>query len=401
MTRIRTILSAVAGAVIGAHIGISPAPELLAVTAILPLLWCIAGSRLSAFALAIAYYLTAARGVPLGAATFFGDGRPNALALGVMLWCLSSVALAAPWALLWSGNKSIPPKILRLCAVSIVISIPPIGLFGWASPLLASGILFPRTSWLGIAAMTVLPPIIARATKMRNVVSVMFPCAFIIYICVQAYIMPFCVISPAGFTALNTHHAKSASGSAHFTDAFIRTTDIVDDILVQKAAYILLPETIAGAWTHASKQLWLPVGEYLAKRGQTLIVGAEIYDENLQYDNCMIFLGKDNNPIYRQRVPVPISMWRPFGGKGTAYAHWLNDGSVTLADGRIAICLLCYEQYIAWPVLFSMFHGKANILICASNLWWSNNTSIPNIQIQSSRSLAALFGLTYISATNS
>ena len=400
MTFIKTITFASAGAAIGVHIGASPAPELLAVTAFLPFLWCVAGSRLSAFALAIAYYLAAARGVPLGAATFFGDGRTNTLALGVLLWCISSAALSAPWTLLWSANQCIPQKIFRLFSVYIFITIPPIGLSGWASPLLASGILFPHTSWLGIASMTVLPPVLAKAAKTRNVVSVMLPYFFIIYICLQAYIMPFSVKPPAGFTALNTHHAKSASGSAHFTDTFIRTTDVVDDILEQKSAYILLPETIAGAWTHASMQLWLPVGGYLAKRGQTLIIGAEIYDKNLKYDNCMIFLGKDDAPIYRQRVPVPISMWRPFGGKGTANAYWLDDGRIQLKDGRIAVCLLCYEQYIAWPILLSMLKGKADILICSANQWWSRDTSIPNIQIQSSKSWCSLFGLRYVSATN-
>lgn len=212
--------------------------------------------------------------------------------------------------------------------------------------------------------------------------------------------MPLDTQYPTGFTALDTHHSKSASGSARFTDAFIRSTDVFDWVISQKSPYILLPETIAGTWNRASRQLWLPLGRYLKKYGQTLILGAEIYDDILKYDNCMIFLGKDHAPIYRQRVPVPFSMWRPLGGEGTANAHWFDGGRITLEDGRIVVCLLCYEQYIAWPVLLSMLHGKADMLICASNQWWSKDTCIPNIQIQSSASWASLFDLSYISATN-
>lgn len=229
----------------------------------------------------------------------------------------------------------------------------------------------------------------------------MLPCAFIFYVLIRAYIMPLDIQSPTGFIALDTHHAKLASGSAHFTDVFIRSTGVFNWVISQKSPYILLPETIAGTWNRASRQLWLPLGRYLEKRGQTLILGGEIYDDSLKYDNCMIFLGEDGTPLYRQRVPVPISMWRPFGGKGTANAHWLNDGRIQLKDGRTAVCLLCYEQYIVWPVLLSMLHGKADMLICASNQWWSKDTCIPNIQIQSSASWASLFSLSYISATNS
>lgn len=334
----------------------------------LPLFWSCAPSRYSAAVLAAAYYLAAARGVPLGAATFFGDGNSHSLLLGTILWLSSSAALALPWTILWRERDNILRQMLRLAAVYILITIPPIGLFGWVSPLLAAGVLFPRGAWLGIAAMTLVPTIFHtfRQSK-RKVVSVMLPCACVIYIALCAYIIPFNISSPGGFTALDTHHSKSASGSAHFTDAFIRSTDVFDCVILQNTPYILLPETIAGTWNRASKQLWLPLGRYLEKHGQTLVLGAEIYDHTLKYDNCMIFLGKDNTPIYRQRVPVPISMWRPFGGKGTAKAHWLDDGRITLLDGMTAVCLLCYEQYIAWPILLSMLHGKADILLCASN----------------------------------
>lgn len=392
---------ALIGAAIGLHVGFSDDPRLLAATAMIPVLWHFAPSRYAAAALAIAYYLAAARGVPQGAATFFGDGNTHSLLLGITLWLASSAVLALPWGALWQKRTTTFNQALRLFTIYTLITIPPIGLFGWASPLLAAGILFPNFSWLGLAAMTAAPAVFHTiCSSKRKVVSATLPCVFVIYIALRAYIIPIDIQTPDGFTALNTHHAKSASGSARFTDSFIRTTDIINRVISQKTSYILLPETLAGAWTKASRQLWLPIGEYMAKQGQTLIVGAEIYDKKQKYDNCMIFLGKDHTPIYRQRVPVPISMWRPFGGKGTANAHWLDSGLVTLADGRTASCLICYEQYITWPMLLSMLHGKADILICTSNQWWSRDTSIPNIREQSAKSWSALFGVDYISATN-
>lgn len=388
------------GFALGLHFGLSANPALLAATIFMPLAWLFAPSRLHAVLVAIVYYATVARGVPKGAAIFFGDGTPNAYIFGTLLWLSSSAALAAPWALLWSDKATFKGKILRLAAAYFFVTIPPIGLFGWGSPLLSAGVIFPNASWLGLAAPIILPPLLQKLLRRKEKVGTALSVCFMLFVLAKAYILPFSIQTPEGFAALDTHHAKAASGSIRFTDAFIRTTDTIPRVIEQTEPYILLPETLAGAWTKASQLLWRPVGDYLAKKGQTLILGTEIYNEDGKYDNCMIFLGADDKPIYRQRVPVPVSMWLPFGGVGTANAYWFDNGHLKLKDGRKAVILLCYEQYLAWPILLSMLNGKADVLITSANQWWSKGTSIPNIQIQSSKSWAKLFSLEYISATN-
>lgn len=374
-------------------------PRLLVFTLSIPIFWSEAPSKIAAFAMILCYYLTAARGVPSGAAVFFG-GAPSAHLSGFLLWCSSSVALAAPWALLRPKAKSsFYDTYMRQLLIYLIITVPPIGLFGWASPLLAAGFLFPGYGWAGLGLYAALPAIIKPLPRNARAVSY----SILFFLAISAFLRPLNIPSPEGFTSLNTSYGRAASGSARFTDGFIRSTDIFKRVMKEKNQYILLPETLAGTYNKASEQLWAPLGAFAASRGQTLLVGGEIYDEDLKYDNCMIFLGADAGKAFKQRVPVPFSMWRPFGGAGTANAYWFDDGVIMLADGRIALCLICYEQYLAWPVLRTMLpiSPRPEMLIASANQWWSRQTCIPQIQHQSASSWAMLFNLSFISPTNS
>lgn len=372
-------------------------PRLLVFTLLIPILWSEAPTKMAAFALSFCYYLAAARGVPSGAAVFFG-GAPCAQAFGVLLWLSSSVALAVPWAIFSPSTMAFRATFLHILAIYTLITVPPIGLFGWASPLLAAGFLFPGCGWVGLLLYVAIPAAVKPFPRTARLVSYFFLLLF----AASAFSQPLNIGTPKGFTALNTAYGKAASGSAHFTDGFIRSTDIFKRIMKEKGLYILLPETLAGTYNKASEELWAPLGAYVAARGQTLILGGEIYDENLKYDNCMIFLGADGGKAFRQRVPVPFSMWRPFGGSGTANAYWFDKGVIMLADGRSALCLICYEQYLAWPVLWTMLSAfpRPEILIASANQWWSRQTCIPKIQHQSASSWAMLFRFALISATN-
>lgn len=172
-------------------------------------------------------------------------------------------------------------------------------------------------------------------------------------------------------------------------------------ILQYDTPFILVPETIAGYWTPATQTLWRPVAEELKMRKQTLILGTEILDKDLKYDNSLLFLGHIEGISYRQRVPVPFSMWRSFGGVGTANAYWWESGLVQVDEKTTAAMLICYEQFLAWPFLRSMMTtSRVDLLVTAANQWWSRETCIPNIERQYAFSWALLFDLPLITARN-
>lgn len=388
--------SLLAGAAVGYMSHGHLRPELLAFTALVPIVWSFSRDRASAGLFIFMYYLLAARGIPAGGAVFFGEGSSPLFSF--LLWIAASAALTVPWCFFWRArHQNSFSAFLRLLLIFILITVPPIGLFGWASPLLAAGILMPGSSWVGLLVFIVgLSLLAAMKNKFRLP---LYYGAMAILICVSAYpkaLPP----QPEGFTSLDTHYGRLASGSARYTEAFMRTSDIAVRVLSEEAAYVLVPETVAGIWTEASENFWSGLTNLLQARGQTLIFGAEIYDDAQKYDNCMLFLGFDGNKQYRQRVPVPVSMWKPFGAAGTANAYWFEPGVVELADGRQAAVLICYEQFIVWPVLRSFFLAAPDMLIATANQWWCRDTSIPNIQLQCAASWAQLFGVPLAVATN-
>jgi hypothetical protein len=72
-------------------------------------------------------------------------------------------------------------------------------------------------------------------------------------------------------------------------------------------------------------------------------------------------------------------MWRPWSTtKAKARSSWFDPVIYELAGKRV-IVLICYEQLLIWPILYSMFY-KPDIIISSSNVWWAKDTNIPAIQ---------------------
>ena len=159
----------------------------------------------------------------------------------------------------------------------------------------------------------------------------------------------------------------------------------------------LYPESLAGPWTPTTADLWRPAADRLIAKGSTVMLGAEVFHPSGKYDNVIISVGSDAGIKYRQRMPVPISMWRPYSNQG-AVAHWFDAGVFELHGQRVA-ALICYEQLLVWPALVSLAHNP-QVIVAPSNAWWSRDTSIPDIQRTALRAWARLFDVPLVTAFN-
>src|SRR5580692_10285713 len=116
-----------------------------------PLLVYHTKSRKHAYASMFSYYATASWPLIPGARAFFGvQGTPI---IGLFLCLVAAVLLALPWGLLFSRRRGRAAFYVPLCIV--LTAIPPLGIIGWASPLLSAGVLFPGSKWLGLALIIV------------------------------------------------------------------------------------------------------------------------------------------------------------------------------------------------------------------------------------------------------
>ena len=368
----------------------------LPVAVLFPTLWAMSPSRLTAVLVSAGYFLAASRGLPQGVANFYAAD----LSPGLLLWTAASLSFASVHAALWKRqpegkSPGVGPTemaiAVRYLAAAMLLGLPPLGITGWAHPLTAAGVLFPGWGWWGLVAMT------AGLAMMTSRY----------WLAVAIVLGGFWLWSAAWWTSpdipegwkgvdLEQGSSLGRDGSLGYHRDLIVT---VRRAAGEKTRFIVLPESALGFWTPTVAKLW---SQGLQGSELTVIAGAAVIDPR-GYDNVMAAISADVARIlYRQRMPVPVSMWQPWrawtGQGGGARAN-LFANPVVQSDGQKLAALICYEQLLLWPVLQSMLHSPTAI-VAPGNGWWTAGTSIAAIQTESVMAWAKLFGLPVVTAFN-
>jgi predicted amidohydrolase len=395
----------------------------IAVAVVLPALALRARSRRKSYQTAAIYYGAALWPLVPGANNFFGPDV--SVLLAIVLWSASAALLALPWALVWCSSEK--QALWRAPAGILLSVIPPLGIIGWASPVLAAGILFPAMGWCGLSFCAVLTG--ALAVWPRWAVLAMIGAAMIANLAHPSKPLP-----PPGWVAVNTKFGSIAHHTPNPLREYRVALQIQEKATSRHAAVIVFPETVVPYWTAATDAFWEQTLQLLRVRRETIIIGARIplratavfpvsdfpsslamlrgefqhgsssrlsgsVDEKVwhpRYLNAMVVRGADA-AVVPQRVPVPIAMWNPFRS-ATAQSDWFGSGIVQIAGERAGM-LVCYEQLIVWPVLMTM-KEHPTVLLAPANDYWAKGTTIPAFQRAAMRSWARLFGLPCLFAVN-
>ncbi|MBL8594588.1 MAG: conjugal transfer protein TraB [Devosia sp.] len=369
----------IATAIATGLIGWSGEPRLLPAAMLFPALWALSPTRIAAALVAAGYFLAASRGLPQGVSNFYGSG----FEAGVALWVGASVLFVAAHALLWTGRAG-RGRVIRYAIIAVLLSVPPIGIVGWAHPITAAGILFPGWKWVGLAAAAI--GLLVMTTRF-------WPIAILtlggLWIWSTAnWSAP---DSPQGWIGVDTKFGGSNGVYADYRQ-HLDTIGRVREEAKNGASVVVLPESALGVWTPTIARLW---SRSLEDLGATVYSGAVIVHDT-GYDNIMIELTGQGAAIrYRQRMPVPVSMWQPWldliGEPAGARADFFAN-PVVMVHGRRVASLICYEQLLVWPIVQSAL-GSPDILVAPANGWWTANTDIVGIQIAATKAWARLFNL--------
>jgi hypothetical protein len=371
---------------------------LLPLAMFFPLLWVMASSRSIAALVAASYFLAASRGLPRDVANFYATD----LWPGLVLWLVASASFVVVHAVLWrkprgenaSGRKETDTaRALRYLLAMALTGLPPFGIAGWAHPLTAAGVLFPGWGWWGLCAM---------ATGLTVMTTRFWPAAAIILgglwlWAAASWTEP---KLPDAWRGVDLEVAQNLGrdGSLQYHRDLIAT--MLRRIPThQDTRVAVLPESALGFWTPTVARVWQ---EGLRGSNLTVIAGAAVIDPR-GYDNVMVAISADAAKVlYRERMPVPGSMWQPWlrwtGQGGGASADFFGN-PVVAVDGLKVAPLICYEQLILWPVLQSMLHAP-QVIVAVGNGWWTENTSIVAIQKAGVSAWARLFGLPVVMAFN-
>jgi hypothetical protein len=350
-----------------------------------PVLWSISQTRSVAALVSSGYFLAASRGLPQGVAAFYSsDIWP-----GLLLWLCASLSFVTVHAVLWTMNARTRP--FRYVLAAIIMAIPPFGITGWAHPVTAAGVLFAGWGWWGLGFMT--GGLAGLATRTWPAVAIALT-GFWLW---SAAIWTDPKL-PEGWRGVDLEMGASLGRDA----GLHRQRDMIATVrgaASDGARYVVLPESALGFWTPTVERLWVGV---LHNADATVIAGAALLDA-WGYDNVLVAIDRKGGRIlYRERMPVPGSMWQPwrswFGESGGARADFFANPVVSIGAGRGAP-LICYEQLIVWPVLQSMLHDP-DFIIAVGNGWWTDGTSIVAIQRTTATAWAKLFAKPLVIAFN-
>ena len=355
---------------------------LLPLACLFPALWAFAPTRSVAGVVSMAYFMAASRGLPIGVSIFYASD----IWVGLGLWIAASLTFVLVHTVLWSPKPGWH-RPLRYLAACALISVPPFGIVGWASPITAAGVLFPALGWAGLAATAA--GLSAMTTRAWPLAGVAISLAWVQSAAAWTDPEP-----PEGWVGIDTtFHYQIAGEHADYAQ-HMATIALVRRAVEDGATRIVLPESALGIWTSTTERLWT---RNLADLDIVVVGGAIVINEN-GYDNVMIELtGVGARIFYRERMPVPVSMWRPWASGG-ASAQFFANPTGRFAGTSIAP-LICYEQLIVWPILQSMLFGP-NVIVATGNGWWTGDTSIVAIQKASARAWASLFGVPLVIAFN-
>ncbi len=373
-------------AVAAGAIGWSGNPLTLPLAFVFPALWANAPSRIAAGIVSAGYFLAASRGLPQGVVNYFGSG----IAEGLALWLGASLAFVVVHAVLWTSRPG-RGRTLRYAAAALLLSVPPFGIVGWAHPITAAGIVFPGWGWWGLGAAAI--GLLAMTTKVWSIATLVLGGAFAWSAAVWTD-----PSVPDGWIGVDTEFGGERG---KYTGLFQHRETIaaVKAAAAQGYKVVVLPEGAAGIWTPTVERLWVNEIKVL----DVVVIAGAILVDRQGYDNVMVEISGEGAPIlYRQRMPVPVSMWQPWlalvGETGGARANFFANPIVEFGGARVAP-LICYEQLIVWPLLQSALYVP-DIVVATGNGWWTHGTSIVAIQKSATIAWARLFDLPLIMALN-
>ncbi|TAM48971.1 MAG: conjugal transfer protein TraB [Paraburkholderia sp.] len=402
---IRFLTIATAGAAI-ALIAWFPGHWLIALLA-LPAIWALAKGRGSATAVWIGYYLAGARDIPIACERFFaGHGELSqaaALELGILLWFLQAIALAAPWALAKPNNCQLG-HAWRAAAATLLTCVPPLGIIGWLSPLHVASELFPGgrlvALLLGLAAIATAASI-TRSAWARLAVVPIAGLALVAHLSEQPH-------TPKGWVAVNSTFGKL--DQSNYSALFRRSQEAM---LAAQAAFdggdqvVILPEEAVGLWRPAVRFWWEPFVTSLTGSRRTLVLGADLpvsgtddatpgLSKEFRYTDSAIVLGATHGRL-DSRQPVPGGLWRP-GARVSARLGSLRQRYQIVA-GKLVGFSICYEDYLLWPH-WRLYLHRPDLLVSMANDWFASDLALSHIQLQSIESVARLSAVPLLRTVN-
>jgi len=339
-------------------------------------IYLLINQRITLFIITISYYLFASKGLLIGTDNYFENSY-----LAVIIWLSSALIVSSIWIIIWS--PSLKRRLYLFPIMLTILILPPIGFISWVNPIISSAIAFPKQGFLGVVlyliSIYLITLIIHKQNRLLQLIT---------------------TISILSISSINFNTQKSPTNNhiIHPINSNLtyknQAIDFIGDYRRQKKLLsianknqynnLLFHENALGVFTKNSMMIWKNLDN-----NKTILAGATIYKNQNTYDNVLMEITNHSyKTIYKQRVPVPISMWKFWIEQG-ANAYFFNNPIIEYKKSRVGV-FICYEQLLSYTYFHTMLYNP-DYIIGISNLWWVEDKSIVKIQKRSLKLWGILF----------
>lgn len=354
---------------------------------ILPLAWHYSRSRMSVYMLMFGYFISGAYYFPHVFKVFFHGSHE----WGVVIWLLHGLLLALPYALLRRYGA------YGLLAALFVTILPPWGMIGWLSPLLAAGALFPGFGIAGYGVCMLVFFIIAHSASGSKGRWSLLMALLLISIYCNATAPAFINNRFPVWFGQNTYLGNYPQDAVEGFQRQVQLMRQVDAALRDGARLILLPEGIVNQWVPASEFWWKKEIDLARIKKATLLIGATLYQGRGRWIDALVVRGSDTE-LVKARMPAPIGMWNPFVNH--AFEADMIGSGVIRVQGRAVAISICYEDALVYPMALSFLLNRPTAILSSANNWFGAGTDEPSMQNLSIGLQARLYGVPLIRALN-
>jgi hypothetical protein len=371
-----------------------------------PLLWVTRRSRMTAFICAAAYHLAVVRFLPDFASNWF-----DSTIAGLACWLAVGVVSGVVWAVMWPRRSNSPCLVLSVCAVLVVLLLPPFGAVVPAHPVVAWGFLVPGSGWSGVGLMFFLTSI--GACWLRSCASALHQRRRWLGVVLLSTLVwtggvvpqPQDGISAGQVLAVQTQFGGFPEyGSLDVMERLVRMGEMMarQTHLGDQIKTVVFPEAIIGLYDRSLQpSIDLELVGPITSLGRTLVVGADIAAASKQFQNAAIILRPDGtSTTIVARQTVPIAQWRPWASGVTFPADWLAKSTADVGGGIHARFMFCHEEWMPALHLLSEAREEHEIVIAMGNLWAAQDETASYVQGSHTQGMALLFGRSYVRAVN-
>ena len=339
--------------------------------------------RQNLFFFMFGYYLLSSRGLLLGTITYYKD-----ISYGFIVWLGVAFLVSIAWIIIWSP-KSLKRYFLFPLALLVQI-LPPVGFISWVNPLPSAGLILPGFGYFGMVLLIsfiYLISIIIDKTRYDNYIPIKLFASLVILIFLAFAITKLQTKQNMDFKTVETNFKYEPEKIDRVKD-YMRISRYFNIANSGEQNITLLPENALGFYSESQRVvIWNELNT-----SKKVYAGAYIVVPNKNkflYDNVLLFIDHNSTKIiYKQRVPVLVSMWRPFSSKGARATIYKDP--IVFIEGKNTGVFICYEQLLTYTFLQTMFY-KPERLLAISNLYWAKDTNIEQIQ----RETLELYGLLF------